>query len=180
MMSARAVVQQAREDAWVEQTRMLGMAFLSYAIDNNANFPDGKSSTEVFQKLIDGRYIADPAILILPIPNKTAALSGQKLKPENVCFDVTCCLDISAPDSLPLIYMTGYKIAYKPNGAAVPLAKTPPGGLPPGLTVMYKNNSTRFLRPTEGGDGSIPNFMPSDYPTGKDYHQLTPDGAMKP
>ena len=172
---ARAAMMEARETAWVEQTRQIGMALFAYASDNNENYPDGRSSTAIFQTLLDGRYLSDPAVLLLPLPNKTEALAGQRLKPENVCFDMTCCLDISAPDLLPLVYMTGYKVTYKAGGSAVPVAKPP---LSPGIAVMYKSNSAKFLRPSPGSpDGAIANFIPLGVSLAKPYHQLTPDGT---
>ena len=47
-----------------------------------------KTSTEVFQKLLDEKYIADPSIFFLAMPGKVKATS-QTLTADNVCFDVT-------------------------------------------------------------------------------------------
>ena len=94
-----------------------------YANDHNQNYPDGKSSTEVFQKLIDGGYISDPAIFYIPMVGKIKAGVGQRLKPENVCWDVTSPVDSSAPDGLPIVFSTGYKVNYVPGGAAIPFKK---------------------------------------------------------
>ncbi len=169
---ARAVAMPAgHEDAWVEQARQVGTAIFDYAADNNENYPDGQTSTDVFQKLIDGRYISDPAQFFIAMDGKTQAVSGQRLKPENVCFDVTSGIDIGAPDTVPLVYLTGYRITYKPGASALPVAKPPP----PGIAVFYKSNSAKFLRPAS--DGSIANFIAPGFPAGKDYKQLTPDGA---
>jgi hypothetical protein len=167
-------IKQARERTWVEQAHQIDLALFSYATDNIQNnnaYPDGKSSTEVFQKLIDGGYVTDPGVFYINLPGKTKALAGQKLKPENVCFDVTAGLDSGSPDDLPLVFLTGYKVTYSPGSAAVPLGKPPA----PGLPVAYKNNSSKFLG--QGADGSIPNFIPANFdPQGKTYRQLTPDG----
>ncbi len=57
----------------MQQVRMIGQAFFTYSTDNTANgnaYPDGKSSTEIFQKLIDAGYISDPTILFVPLPGK--------------------------------------------------------------------------------------------------------------
>jgi hypothetical protein len=171
---------QARRDAVVEQCRQIGMMLFSYATDHlDAPFPEGKSSTEVFQKLLDGSYCTDPAVFYVALPGKSKAPAGQKLKPENVCFDVTSAPDSDAPDGLPIVFLTGFKVTYAHGGSAVPLAN--PG--PPAMIVFYKNNSARALFPTPGAipAGSISNFLPSDFDSrGKTYVQLTPDGPMVP
>jgi len=104
-----------------------------------------------------------------------------RLKPENVCFDVTSPVDSSSPDGLPIVFSTGYKVNYVPGGAAVPLVKPEYQG----IAVCYKSNSASFLllpfqpATAENPDGSIPNFVPADFdPQGKTYRQLTPDGVL--
>jgi hypothetical protein len=172
--------------------RQIAQMMFDYSTDNTANdnaYPDGNSSTEVFQKLLDEKYCTDPAIFYLPLPGKVKPIAGQKLKPENVCWDVTSGVDSNAPDKLPLIFMTGYKVTYAPGAAAVPLIKPyPPYGSgsvadrsPPGIAVFYKGNNAMFLNlySLENPDGSLPNFVPPDFdPTGKTYRQLTPDGPL--
>ena len=151
----------------------------AYANDNDGKYPTGKSSTEVFQKLIDGGYITDPSLLYvkgLQVPGKTAATSN-KLKPENVCWDVTIPADMNNADpSLPLLFCTGYRVEYVPHGGALPLA---PGGIP-GIVVYYCNNSAQFL-PNDGkSDGFVPNLIPATFDTkGVKYIQLTPDGPLQ-
>ena len=78
--------------------RSINLMLFAYSNDNNQNYPDGKSSTEVFQKLLDGGYATDPAIFYVPLPGKVKPVAGQKLKPENVCFDVPCPVEGSDPD----------------------------------------------------------------------------------
>ena len=179
--------------------RQIGQMMFSYSTDNTANnnsYPDGNSSTEVFQKLLDGGYCSDPSIFYIPLSGKTPAKPGQKLKPENVCFDVTSGIASNASDGMPLIFMTGYKVTYAPGGSAVPIIKPyPPYGEPrtwsqwwpenpppsPGIAVLYKGNNAvfRILDPTVNADGSISNFIPPDFdPKGKTYRQLTPDGPL--
>ena len=93
----------------------------SYAYDNQGNYPDGKSSTEVFQKLLDEGYCTDPTVFFIPLSGKSEPIAGQKLKPENVCWDVTSGVDSSAPDGLPIVFTTGFKVTYIPGGTAVPI-----------------------------------------------------------
>ena len=170
---------QAQHDTWVQQVHQIGVALFAYSNDNNQNFPDGKSSTEVFQKLLDGNYITDPGVFFIALPGKIKALGGQRLKPENVCFDVTCCVDADVSDVLPLIYITGYRVTYAPGGSAVPRIKP----FPSGIVAYYKGNNTKFILPDPGAEanGSILNFVPADFdPKGKTYRQLTPEGALPP
>jgi len=174
----------------------IGLAMYCYANDNNQHYPDGNSSTEVFQKLIDGGYVSDPAIFYILLPGKIEPVRGQKLKPENVCWDVTSGVDASSPGGLPLLFMTGYKVTYAPGGAAVPIIKPHPrytrtwiewwnGELMPagnsGIAAFYINNSSVWITPgtTANPDGTIPNVVSPDFkPDGKTYRQLTPDGLL--
>jgi len=150
-----------------------------YAVDHNGAYPTGNSSTEVFQKLIDEKYITDPAIFYFSIPGKTKVIS-DKLKPENVCWDVTVPIVENSPDGLPVVFLTGYKVTYASGASAVPLFKSTEGRLP-GIAVCYKNNSARFIKNGELPDGTITNFIPADFDlTGKKFQQLTPEGPLSP
>jgi hypothetical protein len=180
------------KQSWGMQTaRTIALAMFAYANDHDGRYPDGASSTEVFQELLDEGYIYDPIVLYLQIPGKIQGSHGQKLKPENVCFDLTAGVDAKAPDGLPLVFVTGYKINYRPGSTALPLQKPrtwagwwngdpKPFDFPEGLAVAYKGNTARSLpldfsaRP----EGSISNFIPPDLAVPPDgaYHQLTPDG----
>src|ERR1022692_1566754 len=70
-----------------------------YSLDHQGHYPEGKTSTEVFQHLIDEKYMTYPEYLwaYVPFSGKIPA-EGTHLKPENVGWDVTCCVDSSAPD----------------------------------------------------------------------------------
>jgi hypothetical protein len=150
--------------------RQIGQMLFSYSTDNVQNnnaYPDGNSSTEVFQKLIDGGYVNDPAIFYVPLPGKVKPVAGQKLKRENVCWDVTSGVDSHDPNVLPLVFLTGYKVTYAPSGSAVPIINPysqfgpeprtwgewwnegcplDSRGLPsPGIAVFYKGNYATFL-----------------------------------
>ena len=198
-------IKYAAHNAWMQHARQIGQMMFAYSTDNTANnnsYPDGSSSTEVFQKLIDGGYCADPTIFYIPLPGKIKPVAGQKLKPENVSWDVTSGVDSHAPDGLPLIFMTGYKVTYAPGGAAVPIIKPYPqfgnlrtwsqwwnegmpsgtkGTVPPGIAVYYKGNNAAFLilDTWTNSNASIPNFVPPTFDAkGKTYRQLTPDGPL--
>jgi hypothetical protein len=188
----------------MQQGRQIGQMMFSYATDHYGNYPDGNSSAEVFQKLLDGGYATDPTIFYVPLPGKIKPVAGQKLKPENVCWDVTSGVDSHDPDLLPLVFLTGYKVTYAPGGSAVPIIKPYPqfgpqprtwsewwdeghplgsrGTPSPGMVVFYVGNNTTFLLPlntSANPDGTIPNFVPPTFDAkGKTYRQLTPDGPM--
>jgi hypothetical protein len=190
----------------MQQGRQIGQCMFSYATDNVANgnaYPDGKSSTEVFQKLLDGGYVSDPTLFYVPMPGKIRPDPNQKkLKPENVSWDITGGVDSSSQDVVPLVFLTGWKVNYVPGGALTPLIKPYPRwtlddrdvGLSwwpfdwprsyevVGMAIFYKGNNARFtlLKTTPEGDGTIPNFIPSTFKSdGHSYRQLTPDGVLK-
>jgi hypothetical protein len=183
--------EQIRESDLIENSRAISLMLFGYANDHNGKYPKGKTSTEVFQKLIDGGYDSPeaddehlgPDIFYFPMPGKMKPTSTN-LKPDNVCWDVTCCLDESSPDQTPLVFATGYKVNYKLGSSALPeswparnwwewlTTDDYPRGF---IVVTYKSNSSVVLK--AASDGSIPNFIPSPFigaSTG--YRQLTPDG----
>jgi hypothetical protein len=178
----------------LQQTNELGLAMSSYSTDNTANgyaYPDGPSSTAVFQELLDKGYVTDPLLFYIPMAGKVPHLAGQKLRPENVSFDVTAGLSPSDSDSVPLVFTTGFRIVYAPGASLAPLIKPfpdyqfqhrwlffswtePDPNL--GAAVFYKGNNAVYLRAQ--GD-SIPNFVPPTFDAkGKTYRQLTPDGVL--
>lgn len=167
-------IARAQENAALQSAHAIALALYSYTNDNNQNYPDGNSSTEVFQKLLDEKYVNDPAVFYFPLSGKTKPIPGQRLKPENVCWDVTSGVDSNSPNKLPVVFMTGYKVTYAPGGTAVALVKSGPLG----IAVFYKDNGAMFTT-TAHSDGSIPNFTPPNFkPDGKTYRQLTPDGPL--
>jgi hypothetical protein len=195
-------IKKARQSAGMQQAHSIGLAMYSFANDNGGNYPEGKSSTEVFQKLLDGGYVTNPTVFCVPMAGKSEPVAGQKLKPENVSWDVTSGVTINSPGDLPLVFLTGYKVTYVAGAAAIPITKPYPRyyDLPPrtwaqfwhgeaapveivGMVVFYINNSVAFRNFTmeTDPDGSIPHFVSSDFqPDGKTYRQLTPDGPLKP
>jgi hypothetical protein len=186
-----------RTNACVQQVHAIGISLYSYANDNNGAYPDGTSSTEVFQKLLDGGYVTDPHIFYLPIPGKVEPATDQKkLKPENICFDVTGGVAQADSPSTPLIFLTGGRVIYAPGAPAVPNGSGFPvfesqhhfmgftwtsadgdDSSQSGLGVYYVNNSARWIN----AQGSlVPNFVPADFDAhGKTYRQLTPTGVLK-
>ena len=194
-------IKKARQSAGMQMAHALGLALYSYANDNSQLYPDGTSSTEVCQKLLDGGYVTDPQIFYIPMPGKIKPIGGAKLKPENVCWDITAPVDLSVnPKNLPVLFMTGYRIDYHPGGDATPVIKPFPRYWlddsaqswftamlgdsyryrpSQGLAVFYDNNFAAF-HPVDAGGYVITNFIPLDFkPDGKTYRQLTPDGVLR-
>ena len=173
----------------VFQCREIGLALVKYASDHGGRFPEGHSSTEVFQKLIDDHDVDDPALFFYPLAGKVKP-GTNTLKPENVGWDVTCCVDADSPDSLPLVFITGYKVDYM-AGAGVHLLKKETSFTWTDwwnakavrlyfVAVFYKNFSARALMSPDNS-GLFPGFIPADFDSKEEiYRQLTPDGELKP
>jgi len=156
---------------------VLGLAMYSYATDHNGAYPVGNSSTEVFQQLLDGGYVDDPVAFFSATyhPKGKVAATSKKLKPENVCWDVTVLLDSNSSDYLPVLFSTGYRIDFAPNGSATPL----PGTKADGLAVFYHSNASTFK--IENLQHVVLDVISPDFKSdGKKYVQLTPDGPLNP
>jgi len=149
-----------------------------YSKEHGGLYPTGKSSTEVFQKLIDGGYASDPSIFwdpVLDSPGKSKPTSNI-LKPENVSWDVTVPVDSHSPDSLPVVFSTGYRVMYVSDGSAIPRTA---GNV--GIEICYKNMSNIFVQDDRRPDGIVHDAVPNDFKSdGKTYQQLTPDGLLSP
>ncbi len=163
-------IEKAKEAMAMQQARSIDLAMFAYANDNNGAYPEGATSTEVFQKLIDGKYVSDPAIFYIAMPGKTKAKS-DKLTADNVCYDATSGVTADSPGDLPVVFSTGYTVTYGPGGGAMrdPRAQT----AFPGIAVAYKNYSARFWNAHP--DGMAPQIIPSGVDLGtKTYRQLRP------
>jgi hypothetical protein len=171
---AFAQMQTARNNAIIQQVHAIGLAMFAYANDNNGAYPTGNSSTEVFQKLIDGGYVTDPSTFYVKMPGKVAPAATGKLKPENVCFDVTVPLDGQSSDMIPLVYLTGYKLSFTLGSSAQPVSDI--AKQIGGIVIFYKSNSTVFIHAAP--DGSAPKVIsPSmNDANASHYKQVTPDG----
>ena len=110
----------------------------------------------------------------------------NQLKPENVCWDITYCVDSAPPKGCPWIFTTGYQIRYTAGSSALPLKER---SFLQNWVHEWAHNEYLAVGQTGGGagfahaspDGTIPNFIPADFdPKGKTYRQLTPDGELPP
>jgi hypothetical protein len=167
-----------QEDALMQASYSIRLAMAEYMRDHGQAFPDGASSTEVFQKLVDGNDVVDPGIFYVSMPGKVKAVVGQKLKPENVCFDVTGGVGTNPPEDLPLVFLTGYRVNYAADGSAVPLGKP----IYRVIAGSYTSTSADFMKlgTQSDPDGVVHHFVgPGFVGEGKVYRQLTPEGELK-
>ncbi len=165
-----AGIEKAKENMAMQGARSIELAMYQYSVDHHGAYPDGASSTEVFQKLIDGGYVSNPSIFYISMLGKTRPLSNH-LAPENVCYDVTSGVTTDTPEGLPVVFSSGYTVSYAPGGAATRDTNFPVPFL--GMDVAYKDHSARWLKPS--GDGSVMNVIPANFDAGgKSYRQLRP------
>jgi hypothetical protein len=178
MMPPSGHIPKSAQSIRLQNARTIGLCLFQYGQDHNGKYPAGTSSTDIFQQLIDQQYVTDLEIFYFAMPGKTKATTN-KLKPENVCFDVTNAVLPDDPEALPIVFSTGYKIDYIQGGKAHLLAN----GDPNGVAVFFKDNSAAFLRAQPEGIPLFstdfgPNTAPEFDPKGRTYRQLTPDGPL--
>jgi len=162
-------LEKAKENMAMQQARAIALAMYQYSIDHNGAYPEGKTSTEVFQKLLDEKYISDPAFFYVSMPGKIKATSNT-LTSENVCYDVTSGVTPDTSGQLPLVFITGYTMQYTAGGSASREADIKSL---PGIAMAYKSNRAIFLK--AGPDGTVPNVIAADFDSGsKTYTQLKP------
>ena len=180
-----------------QRARMISYALYQWAWDNNWQYPEGESSTEIFRHLNEGMYLPNPEAFYYPLPGKIKGVEGERLKPENVCFDVTMGVEVKTRGSVPFVFLTGYKVTYAAGTPAVPLMKPYPRyrfdpagrswkqwmfGFPTGIAVAYADRSCAFLKLVHKADGAsvVPDFVPAGFDAqGRTYRQLGPEGEVR-
>jgi hypothetical protein len=178
-------IKKAKENVALQQAHLISQAMMSYANDHNGTFPDAPeapaagsvlsvgnggagatTSTEVFQKLIDGHYVTSPAIFYFAMPGKVRPI-GDRLASNNVCFDVTAGLTASPPSGIPMVFVTGFNVTYGPD-----LRVTREGSLPfDGFIAAYTGGVAHYTKLLPGEStvlGPLPNSL------GAQYRQLKP------
>jgi hypothetical protein len=161
-------LREARMMSGLQGAHALGLALYAYAQDHKGHYPEGKTSTEVFQKLMDGGYVTDPSIFYLRMSGKTLA-TGKVLRPENVCWDFTAGTQPNDPSNVPLLYSTGCKVDYAPGKKVRVPENSPYGSI--GMAAFYANETAGFIT-TQDGEAQL--FGQEYDPKGKSYVQLTP------
>ena len=145
------------------QTDTISHMMAAYAADHGGNYPDGKTSTEVFQKLLDGNYASDPNVFFCDLSGKKMPRT-RTLTSDNVCFDVTGGITATSSGRIPVVFTTGFIVTYEP-GAGV--TRDPDANWSPDrIAVTYKNGV---------GATDPERFIESDFQTGNaKYVQLKP------
>jgi hypothetical protein len=179
------------------QAYLITKAIYEYADGHEGHFPPGKSSTEVFQHLLDGGYVRDPSLFWLQLPGKKKPTESV-LRPENVSWDVSSPMTAGKNKVIPILFITGYKFHYTLKGTFTPLFKTPEGRSPDfvwGFLYSYDlDKQWLFLHwqetRTDPRSGSLPYDWCSDdshwafynlfFDSSQEYQQLTPDGPLGP
>ena len=163
-------IEEAHEIDGVTQVKAIVQAMNAYAAVHGGAYPTGDTSTEVFQKLLDGHFVSDPKTFFVLTGGKFPADSNQ-LDSRNVCFDVTAGASAKSPDDLPLVFTSGFEVKYKPGVNASHSSDIV--GILHGIAVGYKGGAAHFRH--EVSDGTLPNFFPADAEAeGAGYRQLEP------
>jgi len=163
-------IEEAHEIDGVTQAQAIVKAMHAYAADHGGAYPSGSTSTEIFQKLLDGHYVTGPETFFVLTGGKFPADSNQ-LDSRNVCFDVTAGASPKSPADLPLVFTTGFNVTYKPGVNAT--HATDIVGILHGIAVGYNGGATHFRH--AASDGTVPNVVPADFDAkGETYRQLEP------
>jgi len=176
----RTGIHMPRETGAMQTARVIRLAMFQYARDHGGKYPHGESSTEIFQKLVDGRYLSSPDVCFLDMPGKVHAdANATRLSPKNVGYDVTVPMTEKTPEFVPSVFATGYRIEYKPGGSAIPLADhSRPDACQDGLPVAYANNNA-YYKHARDPNGVVMNVIPANANLGPGpYIQLTPEGPL--
>jgi hypothetical protein len=178
-------IKKAKENMALQQAHAIGLAMMAYANDHNGNYPDASEapapgsvvtisngvvgatrSTEVFQVLLDGKYITDPALFYFAMPGKVRPV-GDRLSASNVCFDVTAGLTASSGSGVPLVYPTGYTVIFGQNLTVTRGALAPFDG----FIAFYTGGMARYLKITTGQSADL---GPLDRSLAASLRQLKP------
>ena len=169
-------IKRAKENVALQHSRTIALAMMAYAEDHHGHYPDAgegpaagsvvtigggspgaSTSTEVFQRLIDGHYVTDPAIFYFDMPGKVKPV-GDRLAANNVCYDVTAGLTTDSPSGIPMVYPTGYTVTFSGDirvtrGAGAPYDR---------FITTYTGGAARDFQVTTGQSvnlGPIGNFL---------------------
>jgi hypothetical protein len=155
-----------RERQDIAAVNRIAVMLHNYAAHHGGQYPDGATSTEVFQKLLDEGLCKDPEDFYFPLPGKVKAASGTNLKAENVSFDVIGGITANDPPGMPLVFITGYELVFTTSGP-IGVMMNPDQGLeanhPSPRAVAYL-----------GHKAAVDYVPPAVNTAGKAYHQLKP------
>lgn len=163
--------------ASISHARQLGTILFTWASDHNFTYPDGSSSTEVFQRLMDEGYlepkVAVDLLYIRGMPGKVPYPGSGPLKPEHVSWDLVAPVKDNANDRLPLLVSTGWELIFLPGAPAEIRDKrllNDPDTIK-GLFVYRKGNSADYIPQEEVLNQPL---MPEQMDLFRGYRQLRP------
>ncbi len=185
----------AKEQASAANAHNIAIAMFLYANDNNGIYPaETGTSYTAFQVLYSGKYLTDPANLILPNTTaKSTTPNGDTitLAANNNCWQYvvngsgpltgndpySCLLICSNTGSTPtLSSATGDSTATSSSSVTLTSGPTIPWGTD-GVTAAYLDQSSRFLKSTSSSGSSFTvNLTNSGFsvPTGSTYTVTAP------
>lgn len=171
------------QEAWrLDMLRQIGEAMSAYASDHNGAYPTGKSSVDVFNQLIAGGYLQDHRLARFDGINKGSLLGvvsetgvevaadpeKTRLTAREVSWDAAANARVDDPAGTPLLYSTGFDVAYQPGAQPVPVA----GNREREIFVLTVDGQRRIYRLDEVDSWEFP-FMPQGVETTK-LQQIRP------
>lgn len=159
------------QEAWrLDMLRQLGEAMSAYAHDHQGSYPTGESSVEVFNQLIAGGYLQDYRLAmydgvdkgsmlgVVSETGKEVAADPEKtrLTASQVSWDATANARADDPAGTPLLYSTGFEVAYQPGTRPTPAA----GQQEREIFVLTVDGQRRIYRLDEVDSWEFP-FMPT-------------------
>ena len=154
-----------------ERARNLAFAAFRYANDHGQVYPFGTTSTEIFQKLYDGKYLAEPSDVFMTSNGNKTMYKGPvpvALKPQNVTWDFLTRdrtgLTTGDPADLPLVFTevdTAPDWAPGVNNATI--TSTNPWGTD-GVTMCTLGQQAFFVRPGSSWSATVPLTQPTFTP----------------
>jgi hypothetical protein len=152
--------QQQPENASAAKAHNLAIASFSYANDNNQTYPTGSTSTAIFQKLFEGKYLIQPADVFLTTKGgKFSKPEDEPLTRSNVSWDYVtesnAGLTDSDPADIPILYSC---VASEPTWTAgineVEIDQNCPWGTH-GVTMVTLSQVASFERAKQGDEVAL-------------------------
>ena len=174
------------------QAYQIADALYRYSLQHGGRYPTGSSSTDIFQQLLDGQYVQDPALFWLEMPGKQKP-TARVLRPDNVCWDITSPI-MASNEELPVVFITGYRFNYSQSGTFTPLFKSVEGrpkAFVWGFIYSWdEQKATGIETHIDARPGALPYdwcadpnhraFYDLNLESNQKFQQLTPDGPLSP
>jgi len=173
-----------RESWKLENLKALGDAMRAYAAEHGGRYPEGVTSTEVFNVLIAEGYLEDHRVALdggIDKSNLFAVVAGTgeedetnpettRLKGPGVAWDATAGLDADTPADVPLLYTTGFDVTYAPGRRPIPQA-----GTEERLVMVYTHGGRKLIFRLDDEENWEFPVMPESLPAENSLRQLRPE-----